>query len=102
MKKVIKKIAAVAMAFTLLGTGTAITNSASTKLPSTSITASAAHNCRERVRITNSLTFTGLYRYDSTSSGNVRYKLYAVTECTYCIRCGRQVSVRTWMEWRRG
>ncbi len=47
MNNVIKKIAAVAMAFTLLGTGTAVTKTINPKFD-TAITANAAckHNCR--------------------------------------------------------
>ncbi|MBQ9895060.1 MAG: hypothetical protein IJM38_06675 [Ruminococcus sp.] len=42
MKNIIKKVSAIAMAFTLLGTGTAITKNVSPETTTPSITASAA------------------------------------------------------------
>lgn len=46
MKNVLKKIAATALAFALLGTGSAITTSSKSKNTFTATAASCKHNCR--------------------------------------------------------
>lgn len=97
MKNVIKKIAAAAMAFTLIGGGTAIAKTVAPETAApTTITASAAHSCSAHVRYSDTLQFTGLYRY----SGGRWQKQYVVIESAYCLTCGRQVSQRSWIEWR--
>ena len=76
MKNVIKKIAATAMAFTLLGTGATVTNKMSTKT-NTGLVAHAA--CSH----TNVKRTTYSYVYVANGWGKLYY-----TETDYCPKCG--------------
>ena len=70
MKTIIKKISAIAMAFTLIGTGTAITKTISPK-SDTTITASAARNTKAyRVKCRFALPISFSYA-DALSTGTV-------------------------------
>ncbi|SHM74288.1 hypothetical protein SAMN04487860_11239 [Ruminococcus flavefaciens] len=100
MKNVLKKIAATALAFTLLGTGSAITTSSKSKNTFTATAASCKHNCRRYSHhidkgethytygwFANSLICTGCYT--------------DYTEYIYCSGCNnflytRNYTLRNW------
>ena len=75
MKNVIKRISAVAMAFTLLGTGTVITKKISPKSYNT-LTASAAcsHNCRYY----SSYSPVGDYIFEYAVCSNCNKRMYLI------------------------
>ena len=81
MKKVLKKIASVTMAFTLLGTGTVVTKIVSPK-SDTTIIASAAScpRCHDTYHAKKTRTVTVLH------DAGCNY-IYKFTE-TYCPHCG--------------
>ena len=97
MKNITKKIASIAMAFTLLCAGTAITNTVSPKSDNTIVIANAAHNCSDHVRYTSSATWTGSVR----RKNGVWQKQYRVVERAYCVTCGSLVKTIPFYEWRR-
>lgn len=90
MKNVLKKISAIALAFTLLGTGTAVTK----KVNPNSITTLGAHaECQyhytqhpENIRI----------EYQSSIKGNKKY----VYEIKKCACCGQVISQRCLTNYR--
>jgi hypothetical protein len=108
MKNTIKKIAAIAMAFTLLGTGTAITKSINPESVNIGITANAAcsHSNPRVTTTTKELSasptgnteWRGWHKY---SEYVVAYETY--TKCT-CNSCGKLLyqkdRIYTCIEWR--
>ena len=105
MKKALKKLAAVAMAFTLLGTGTAVTKNIAPQA-NNSITAYAAscNNCHGgSYYMTTEYTdweYVGdvLSWYYSPITGRMMprtYKKYKRTVTTYCTNCKKVYSERT-------
>lgn len=90
MKNVIKKIASIAMAFTLLGTGTTVTNTISPKSSNTIVAdaASCKHNCRwYEGGIVVQFTRTSL----SQTSNRASYKL-EMLHIKKCSNCNRTAS----------
>lgn len=95
MKNVIKKIAASVMAFTLLGTGTAITKTVSPK-SDTTIVANAAcnHNCGRYEMYSTWRTYGYVYKQVRTKNGYVSVKIgekQCRTVYTYCNYCNQSV-----------
>lgn len=105
MKNVIKKIASITMAFTLLGTGTAVTKTIAPQFD-TSITAHATscNNCHGgSYYIKNEYTDwkyvgDGISWYYSPLTGRLlprTYKVYKRTVKTYCNLCKKVYSEST-------
>ena len=88
MKKAIKKIAAVAMAFTLLGTGTAVTKTISPKSDNT-ITAHAGvppqycnHQCGTKDVLLRIVKGKAIWQYEyAVCCKNCNTKFYVYWEC---------------------
>lgn len=95
MKNLIKKISAVAMAFTLIGAGTAVTRTSTAKSDNT-LTAYAAdtycptHGCG--VYTVTTKRFTGKTNYFYFG----QWKEYEYTQSTYCNICNRLLSTKKW------
>ncbi len=89
MKNVIKKIAAVAMAFTLLGTGTAVTKTIAPQFDN-SITASAACN-----HVVGSTSWSEWKKTDSEIVVLVPLTIrrYYKRTCK-CVKCGKTLSTQ--------
>ncbi|WP_028518095.1 hypothetical protein [Ruminococcus flavefaciens] len=83
MKKIVKKISAIAMAFTILGTGTAITKYVSPKSDNTLIAHAECRNCH------NILTCWFTY---TTKTGSGNSYLYTV----HCGSCRRALYSYWW------
>ena len=90
MKNVIKKIASVAMAFTLLGTGAAVTKTIAPETTNNTITAYAIAYCPNHSGVRSEIHKEFWYKtYDSKA------KKYAYTfrrvKYYYCAVCGRSL-----------
>ncbi|SHM12459.1 hypothetical protein [Ruminococcus flavefaciens] len=92
MKNTIKKITAIAMAFTLLGTGTAISKSVNPQSSST-LVANAADYCPSH---------NGTYTYDSydyvgiverNGKHYIEYNRFKATKCAVCGKLLKRVYV---------
>ncbi len=94
MKNIIKKITATAMAFTLLGAGTAITKTIAPQTDNT-ITASAAY-CSH---VVGSTSWSNWYETDVETSwwliviGMINETHYEERTCT-CVRCGEVIQTQ--------
>ena len=102
MKNVIKKIASIAMAFTLLGTGTAVTKTISPKSSNT-LVASAGNSEKTCHCKTGRKYGTGNYKYDikkvisSCTFNGIKGKICRVDkkECINCANCGNLYAYKT-------
>lgn len=99
MKNVIKKIASIAMAFTLLGTGTAVTRTISPKSNNT-ITANAADTCHCKTgRKYGTNTFVlDLKSFDRRATQNgIKGSIYIadLKEVIKCANCGKVYAYKT-------
>ena len=75
MKNVLKKIAAAAMAFTLIGTGSAISTSKTTKTDN-SLTANAASSCKHNCRHYSQYFPVGDYIFEYAYCCNCNARIY--------------------------
>ena len=84
MKNLLKKISAVAMAFTMLGTGTAI--SKNSPKPTNTLTAHAefAHNCWSYKYNTKIKTPTGRFLVPDNPFSPIEIKVREVYKCAAC------------------
>lgn len=90
MKKAIKKIAAVAMAFTLLGTGTAVTNINPNTTTTNTLTAYAIATCPNHAGVRTEIRkeFWGK-AYDPAFNRYVN--IFRRVKYYYCAVCGRSL-----------
>ena len=98
MKNVLKKIAATAMAFTLLGAGTAITKTVSPKSDNTLV--ASACNCNARRYASTKQVYTGFHnepitklkwdghKYVTIVVGYSIVNHYKTVPCIRCVNCG--------------
>lgn len=89
MKNVIKKIAAVAMAFTMLGTGTAITETIAPKT-NNSIVASAASYAPSTCKHSGSTrkSYSNKWYVGTVEEGVISFDVYKRYVYTHCSKCG--------------
>ncbi len=94
MKKALKKLAAVAMAFTLLGTGTAFTN---TITPQAGNKLIANAECMHKIGTHYSewKVDTQFPYYDKDGNFVCRYVFQSRTVTDYCTVCGYTFNTRT-------
>ena len=101
MKNVLKKVSAIAMALTLLGSGTAIATKIDPK-SDTTITASAAcnHNCSRNAVYEPWTTYANLYEWVTLANGRRQYKKVGVKQYrrvwTECSECGYRFGQAYW------
>jgi hypothetical protein len=88
MKNILKKVSAIAMAFTLLGTGTAITKNVSPETTTPSITASAACS-HHGYRYSTTGNWQTYYAY---KANNVVYYEQKRKVSVHCGSCSKVVS----------
>ena len=94
MKNAIKKISAIAMAFTLLGTGTAVSKAINPQTNNALVAHAADAYCPYHA----CGSYTDLRREVSTEYvGTIKFKVYTIYEIRRCNVCGRFLS-KTYVE----
>jgi hypothetical protein len=92
MKNAIRKIAAAAMAFTLLGAGTAATKSIAPQKSNTTVASAQAYIPSKACKHTNGCKRVNAYSWTTKESDGKIYKHYYYYKC--CKDCGAPTSGR--------